>query len=227
MDTGPSSVRSVAGQHHILLRAALVRSAAGGPVKHIPGWLHPPLRVQPVEQVMEGLCIHEPPLVPPDQAWIDVKRLRHLPWGSHHDKTCEALGRIASRAKDAVVPSEPAAKTKIKRLAARCARLRSPIGSDESALIGYGERRRAGKPVSTSRAEGTVNQTVSARMNKRRQMRWSPRGTHRPLQVRAAVLDGQLGHPAIQPAPQRPRFLTLLISVLRPSPEPILLASAG
>jgi len=51
---------------------------------------------------------------------------------------------------------------------------------------------------STSRAKGTVNQLVNARMNKRRQMRWSPRGAHRVLQVRAAVLDRRLGHQAIQ-----------------------------
>ncbi len=53
-------------------------------------------------------------------------------------------------------------------------------------------------PISTLRAEGTVNQLVSARMNKRRQMRWSPRGAHRVLQVRAAVLDGRFGHQALQ-----------------------------
>ena len=51
---------------------------------------------------------------------------------------------------------------------------------------------------STSRAEGTVNQLVNARMNKRRQMRWSPRGAHRVLQVRVAVLDERFGHQAIQ-----------------------------
>ena len=30
-------------------------------------------------------------------------------------------------------------------------------------------------------------------MNKRQQMRWSPPGAHRVLQVRAAVLDGRFG----------------------------------
>jgi len=54
--------------------------------------------------------------------------------------------------------------------------LRSYIESNEGALIDYGQRCRAGKPISTSRAEGTVNQLVNARVNKRRQMRWSPRG---------------------------------------------------
>ena len=46
---------------------------------------------------------------------------------------------------------------------------------------------------SASRAEGTVNHLVSARMNKRQQMRWTPRGAHYVLQVRAAVLDRHCG----------------------------------
>jgi len=82
-------------------------------------------------------------------------------------------------------------------LLARCTELQACIETNEGALIDYGERYRAGKPISTSRAEGTVNQLVSARMNKRQQMRWSLRGAHRVLQVRAAVLDGRFGHQAI------------------------------
>jgi len=96
------------------------------------------------------------------------------------------------------VPNEPGVEAKIKRLAARCAELRSYIENNEGTLIDYGQRHRAGKPILTSRAEGTVNQLVSARMNKRKQMRWSPCGAHRVLQVRAAVLDGRFGHQAIQ-----------------------------
>jgi len=41
---------------------------------------------------------------------------------------------------------------------------------------------------------------VNARMNKRRQMRWSPRGARRVLQVRAAVLDERFRQQAIQVA---------------------------
>ena len=76
--------------------------------------------------------------------------------------------------------------------------MRSTIENNEGALIDYGQRHRAGKPISTSRAEGTVNQLVNAPMNKQRQMRWSPRGAHRVLQVRAAVLDKRFGHQAVQ-----------------------------
>jgi hypothetical protein len=216
-------VRSVAEQPHALLRAALldqgwregdavtaisdgdpalpalVRSATGGPVEAILDWFHLSMRVHHVEQVMDGLCTLEPPpLVPLDQARIDVERLRHLLWNSHHEKACEALGRIMSWTETAIVLNEPAAEAKVGRLVARCTELRAYIEANKGALIDYGQRHRAGKPISTSRAEGTVNQLVSARMNKRQQMRWSPRGAHRVLQIRAAVLDGRFGHPAIQ-----------------------------
>jgi hypothetical protein len=60
-------------------------------------------------------------------------------------------------------------------------------------MIDYGLPWRKGKPISTSRAESLVNNLVNARMDKRRQMRWSPRGANRVLQVRAAVLDGRFG----------------------------------
>jgi len=216
-------VRSVAEQPSALLRAALldqgwrhgepvtaisdgdpalpalVRSATGGPVEYILDWFHLSMRVHHVEQVMWGLCALEPlPVAPLDHARIDVERLRHLLWNGHHDKAYEALSRITSWAKDAIMLAEPGVEEKARRLVARCKELRSYVENNEGALIDYGQRYRAGKPISTSRAEGTVNQLVNARMNKRRQMRWSPRGAHRVLQVRAAVLDGRFGHQAIQ-----------------------------
>ncbi len=216
-------VRSVAEQPHALLRAALqdqgwregdtvtaisdgdpalpalVRSATGGPVEYVLDWFHLSMRVHHVEQVMGGLCaVEPPPLAPLDPAQVDVERLRHLLWNGHHEKVCEALDRIVSWAKDATVLNDPTTEARAKRLLARCTELRTYIESNEGALVAYGERYRAGKPISTSRAEGTVNQLVSARMNKRKQMRWSPRGAHRVLQVRAALLDGRFGHQALQ-----------------------------
>jgi len=48
------------------------------------------------------------------------------------------------------------------------------------------------QPISSSPAESAANSLVNARMNKKRQMRWSPIGANRVLQVRAAVVDGRL-----------------------------------
>jgi hypothetical protein len=51
-----------------------------------------------------------------------------------------------------------------------------------------GTRYRSGRPISTSRAEGSVEEIVNARMAKRQRMRWSPRGAH----CVAVVLDGRM-----------------------------------
>jgi hypothetical protein len=172
---------------------ALVRSATGGPVEHILDWFHLSMRVRHVEQAMPGLCalepVHRGPL---EHVRADVERLRHLLWNGHHEEATEALGRIAGWAESAA-SLDGVAAAKAGRLLTLCAGLRAYIGNNEGALIDYGRRYRAGKPISTSRAESTVNNLVNARMNKRGQMRWSPRGAHRVLQVRAAVLDGRFG----------------------------------
>jgi hypothetical protein len=216
-------VRSVAEQPHVPLRAALrdqgwqegeavtaisdgdpalpalVRSATGGPVQHILDWFHLSMRVRHVEQTFLGLYALEPVRrAPLDRAQVDVERLRHLLWNGRHQQACEVLGRIVSWAENLALLNGAAAEAKAGRLVAHCTELRAHIGNNEEALIDYGQRYRAGKPISTARAEGTVNHLVNARMNKRRQMRWSPRGAHRVLQVRAAVLDGRFGQQAIQ-----------------------------
>lgn len=119
-------------------------------------------------------------------------------WNGRHESACEGLGRISSWATDAVKLNNPVIDPNARRLATRRTELRSDIESNEGALIDYGKGFRVGKPISTSRAEGGVNQLVNTCMNKRRQMRWPPRGTHRLLQVRAAVLDGRFRPQAIQ-----------------------------
>jgi hypothetical protein len=178
---------------------ALVRSATGGPVEPILDWFHLSMRVRHVEQILLGLDALEPTQRGPlEHAQADVERLRHLLWNGYHEEAYLALGRIAGWAEDAILLSGTAVEARAERLVARCTELRSYIENNAGALIDYGQRYRAGEPISTSRAEGTVNHLVNARMNKRRQMRWSPRGAHRVLQVRAAVLDGRFGQQAIQ-----------------------------
>lgn len=218
-------VRSVAERPHALLRAALldqgwregdavtaisdgdpalpalVRSATKAPVQSIIDWFHLSMRVRHVEQAFIGLCALEPAQQGPlDPVQVDVERLRHLLWNGYNEEAGEALGRIVCGAEDTAVVNGAAVAPKVGQLVAHCTELHAYIGNNADALIDYGERYRTGKPISTSRAESTVNHLVNARMSKRRQMRWSPLGAHRVLQVRAAVLDGRfgLGHQTIQ-----------------------------
>ena len=157
-------------------------------------WFHLSMRLHHVEQVRSVLAALEPPpLVSLDSVQVEVERLRHLLWNGGHEKAVKTLGRIVGWAKMANTASDTAmVVAKVGRLVTRCTELRAYIENNTDALIDYGQRYRAGRPVSSSRAESTVNQLVNARMNKRRQMRWSPQGAHRVLQVRAAVLDNRL-----------------------------------
>jgi hypothetical protein len=67
------------------------------------------------------------------------------------------------------------------------------LTSQSAWLINYAERHRAGLRVGTSITEGTANFLVNRRMNKSQQMRWSRSGADLLLQVRCAVLNGELG----------------------------------
>jgi hypothetical protein len=66
------------------------------------------------------------------------------------------------------------------------------LTSQSAWLVNYAERHRAGLRVGTSITEGTANFLVNRRMNKSQQMRWSRRGADLLLQVRCAVLNGNL-----------------------------------
>jgi hypothetical protein len=63
---------------------------------------------------------------------------------------------------------------------------------DNPGLVNYARRHHKGLPVSSSIDESAVNQVVSLRMAKKRQMRWSDEGAHLLAQVRANDLNGEL-----------------------------------
>ena len=79
-----------------------------------------------------------------------------------------------------------------RRVKARCQELNSYLSNNFDALANYDHRYRNGLAVSSSRAEGCVDDIGNTRMGKRRRMRWSPHGAHRVAITRAAVLDGRL-----------------------------------
>ena len=85
-----------------------------------------------------------------------------------------------------------AVRNQAQRALSRCHYLHSYLANNRGSLINYGWRYRRGLPISTSRAEGCVDDIGNARMGKRRRMRWSPEGAHNVAVARAAVLDGRL-----------------------------------
>ena len=65
------------------------------------------------------------------------------------------------------------------------------LQSDARYLANYGWRYLRGMPLS-SLAESAVNEVVSPRLVKKRQMRWVANKKHHVIKVRLAVLDGEL-----------------------------------
>lgn len=120
--------------------------------------------------------------------------MRHILdwWNGYAAEAGEALCAMRPLDKEAIRLNGKRFGPAVRRFLHRCQDLHTYLANNDSALIDYGTRYRAGQPISTSRAEGLVDELANARMAKRRRMRWSPRGAHCVATVRAAVLDGRL-----------------------------------
>jgi hypothetical protein len=91
------------------------------------------------------------------------------------------------------------------------------IRSNRHSIVDYGARHRSGRRVATSLAESAVNSLVARRMVKKQQMQWSRRGAHLMLQVRAAVLNGDL-HQRLAYEPPRPHYRSRFAWIMEPTP---------
>jgi excisionase family DNA binding protein len=67
----------------------------------------------------------------------------------------------------------------------------SYIKANQSFIPNYGDRYRHGEAISTGFVESTVNQVVSKRFVKKRQMGWTDKRAHQLLQIRTKVLNNE------------------------------------
>jgi hypothetical protein len=151
------------------------------------------MRVRYIEQALAGIYTLRPThYMGLDFVSLDVERLRHLICNGYADEASEALWGLSHLAKEVIYLNGHRFGPAVRRFLHHCQDLRAYLANNEDALIDYGTRYRSGRPISTSRAEGSVEEIVNARMAKRRRMRWSPQGAHRVATVHAAVLDGRM-----------------------------------
>ena len=162
-------------------------------MRHILDWWHISMRARHVEQALADIYalrpMHRAGL---DYISVDVERLRHLIWNGYAAEAGQALWALGHLASEAIYLNGNHLGPAVRRFLTHCQELRAYLTNNESALIDYGPRYRSGRPISTSRAEASVDEIANARMAKRRRMRWSPRGAHCMAAVRVAVLDGRL-----------------------------------
>ena len=169
----------------------LVRQAVQGPVRHILDWWHISMRVRHVENAVKGLLQTQNFTGMPELFKRPAETLRWCLW---HGKVMTAGTRLKVLLIDCDRLSETDANVcaAAARVKARCRELYSYLANNFDALTDYGWRHRNGFAISSSRAEGCVDDIGNKRMGKRQRMRWSPKGAHAVAVTRAAVLDGRL-----------------------------------
>jgi len=162
--------------------------------EHLLDWFHVTMRLTVLANMAKGLRPPPPdpdlPLSPPvDLAADVVKQLGSLKWFLWHGNVFRALQIIGDLMFDLDVDNPGPEQAKLFKAVTE---FDTYVRANASSIPNYGERYRAGEPISSSMAESAVNQVIAKRMVKKQQMRWSPRGAHLLLQVRTRVLNDDL-----------------------------------
>lgn len=120
-----------------------------------------------------------------------VERIKWLLWNGN---AFEALQWLFWLREDLEfhAPTETFHPVRFKKLQKAVADFHTYIDNNAPFIPNYGERYRYGECISTAFVESTVNEVISRRMVRKQQVRWTQRGAHLLLQVRAKTLDGDL-----------------------------------
>ncbi|MFM0512999.1 hypothetical protein [Paraburkholderia sp. RL17-373-BIF-A] len=121
-----------------------------------------------------------------DQEPVETE-ITHAKWLVWHGKGSKAVERI--KALDSRLLAREGYE--FKTLWWHLNTVSSYLRNNAPTLVNYSARHRKGLPISSSIAESAVNQVVSYRMARKRQMRWTGEGAHCMAQVRVAVLNGE------------------------------------
>ena len=158
--------------------------------EHVLDWFHVTMRLTQMGQMAKGL---------PDGHDVSptstAKILERIKWKIWHGNVSDAIERaewlqddLESYADDNPAPvPDP-----VRKLLKAVHEFVTYITLNRQSIPNYGDRYRNAQPISSAIAESTVNQVISKRMCKKQQMRWTPAGAHRLLQIRVRVLDGEL-----------------------------------
>jgi hypothetical protein len=153
--------------------------------EHVLDWFHITMRLTVLGQFARGLA-HEDE----HQGAALLKSLESIKWILWHGNLVRAVDAVRRFAED--LDDLQLDNPQLRKFARAAHEFCVYIESNLDSLINYGERYRAGEPISSSIAESTVNTVISKRFAKRQQMQWTPRGAHLLLQTRTRALDGTL-----------------------------------
>jgi hypothetical protein len=181
---------------------ALGEAACAGPTRHVLDCFHLAMRIRHVAQAAKGW---------PADTRASAKTARGWPTrssgsaGASGTARCGAPSATSGRRWRGLRTGRKRRHPPLK-VAALLRGLETYVSGQADLIIDYATARRDGEPISTASTEGTVQWLLHRRMGANQQMRWSPRGAHRMLQVRTALANGTLAedHVAAEPWARRP-----------------------
>ena len=148
--------------------------------EHLLDWFHITMRITVMKQMAKGF----PDASPSHDIEANLERVKWSLWHGNVFKALQVLGDIQMDLETGDKES-----TALGKLEQPVGEFSTYIARNRAFIPNYGDRYRYGERISTAFAESTVNQVVSKRMVKKQQMRWTRRGAHLLLQVRAQVLN--------------------------------------
>jgi hypothetical protein len=190
------------------------------PTAHIIDWFHIAMKIQPLQQIADHV-VRWREVGSSEMAHVDAD-VRSLKWRLWHGQINRALDQLETMTSDLAKLRE-SGNLSATRLLHLAHPLLTYVRSNKSAIINYGARYRSGRRIATALAESGVNSLVARRMVKKQQMQWSTRGAHLLLQVRAAVLNGDLRE-RLRYKPPKPAHRSRFAWIFEPAP-PLLKAA--
>jgi hypothetical protein len=190
------------------------------PTAHIIDWFHIAMKIQPLQQIADHVVRWRDP-GGTEMAELDA-HVRSLKWKLWHGQTDRALEQLETMTNEFGKLREKG-DLSAARLLHLAHALMTYVRLNKGAIINYGARYRSGRRIATALAESAVNSLVARRMVKKQQMQWSKRGAHLLLQVRAAVLNGDLRE-RLAYKPPRQSYRSRFAWMLEPTP-PLLMTA--
>lgn len=156
--------------------------------EYLLDWFHITMRLTVMIQTAQGLNKKN------TEFDTDIPtEFRRIKWYLWHGNVFRALQLLEYLSEDLeILIFDGINRIKEKKLLKMIREFESYIANSASYIPNYGERWHNGEAISTGFVESTVNQVISKRFVKKQQMRWTPKGAHLLLQVRALALNKEL-----------------------------------
>ena len=166
----------------------LIGSTAPG-ARHILDWWHIAKRFEILKRIARGIAGRPEKYYPMIGSTIEdeIESAKRVIWQGRRQSAQFSLYETRRMARNF-----RGVHRSYRKLSRRLTELMGYLRRNEDHLANYAAAYRKGKRISSQLAESAVNRLVAKRFVKKQQMRWSREGAHLLLQVRAAVLNGDL-----------------------------------